>query len=62
MTIAAANRFSQTLWQDNQAQYDAIVAMPFNAELADGSLPMTPSAATSSRMRIISRASRGPSP
>ncbi len=40
MTIAAADRFSQTLWQDNQAQYDAIVAMPFNAELADGSLPI----------------------
>lgn len=30
--------FSKTVWADNQARYDAILAMPFNAELTAGTL------------------------
>ncbi len=38
MTGTATHPFSRTLWEDNRARYDAIVAMPFNAELAEGTL------------------------
>lgn len=31
-------RFTESLWQNNQALYRAIVQLPFNTELADGSL------------------------
>jgi thiaminase/transcriptional activator TenA len=40
MTLAAADSFSRTLWDGNLAQYEAIVAMPFNVELAEGTLSM----------------------
>ncbi len=38
MTDTGSHPFSRTLWDDNLARYEAIVAMPFNAELAEGSL------------------------
>ena len=40
MTIAAADRFSRTVWDANLPRYEAIVAMPFNVKLADGTLSM----------------------
>jgi thiaminase/transcriptional activator TenA len=34
----SAGRFSQEAWARNLAAFEAIRTMPFNAELADGSL------------------------